>query len=113
MNRENGGPQTKNSSKRQKIADINPFSGFETKLTKIEKILETLSTNSTQGMRLLKENQIKTNNELRKIMKKLELPEPFSMDNEKHKPSENLVSIANSLGINISSNDPAPTFNGE
>ena len=46
-------------------------------------------------------------------MKKLELPEPFSMENEKHKPSENLVSIANSLGINISSNDPAPTFNGE
>ena len=46
-------------------------------------------------------------------MKKLELPEPYSMDNEKVKPSENLVSIANSLGINLSSNDPAPTFNGE
>ena len=47
MNGGNGAPQTKNSSKRQKVSDINPFSGLETRLTKMEKILETLSTNST------------------------------------------------------------------
>jgi hypothetical protein len=47
MNGGNGAAQTKNSSKRQKVSDINPFSGLETRLTKMEKILETLSTNST------------------------------------------------------------------
>ena len=47
MNGVGGGPHTKNTSKRQKVSDINPFSGLETRLTKMEKILETLSTNST------------------------------------------------------------------
>ena len=47
MNGGSSGPQTKNSTKRQKVSDMNPFSGLETRLVKMEKILDTLSTNST------------------------------------------------------------------
>lgn len=47
MNGVNGGPHPKNTSKRQKVSEMNPFNGLETRLTKMEKILETLSTNST------------------------------------------------------------------
>ena len=47
MNGGSSGPQTKNSAKRQKVSDMNPFSGLETRLFKMEKILDTLSTNST------------------------------------------------------------------
>ena len=51
MNGGSSGPQTKNSAKRQKVSDMNPFSGLETRLVKMEKILDTLSTNNA-GYRL-------------------------------------------------------------
>ncbi len=47
MNGVGGGPHTKNTSKRQKVSEMNPFNGLDSRLTKMEKLLETISTNST------------------------------------------------------------------
>lgn len=47
MNGVNSAAHTKNTNKRQKVSDMNPFNGLDARLTKMEKILETLSTNST------------------------------------------------------------------